>query len=464
MRSGCWVASSCARPGSSSPAGPLLVAVLAVAFPPLTKVVESQPLQPLPPKAMAAAEQMAKDFGESAQNVLIVVLTDNRGLQPADEHVYGKLAATLRGETNDVTGVQDFVTTPALRPLLVSSDNKAFYLAVSLRAPAGSPESSQAYQRITEIVKRSTAGTPLTAKMTGQGCHGRRHVDRHRPRHARHRDCHRIVCADHPAGDLPATRDRVAAVDHHRNFGDVGAGRGVRAGSGRTRGVRADDRADDGHDRRRRHRLCRFLDQPLPRVHPVRHRLRPGCTKSTELHRRGHRWVGGHRCRHLPRHGLHPSARVHEYRPGSCGFDWDRVSCRRHAVARHPRARRSTRMGDAATGAHRPPVAAVCRSPGSPTQNASAGQPLGVDRRWPAARSSSSPPSTTACSCRNSTEQRRLFDDAGPLFDEHAAAGVHLRPLTPRPTDIAVPRRPGPDGATRISAAQYRCGARHHAT
>ncbi len=59
-----------------------VVAVLAVAFPPLTKVVESQTLQPLPPKAMAAAEQMAKDFGESAQNVLIVVLTDNRGLQP----------------------------------------------------------------------------------------------------------------------------------------------------------------------------------------------------------------------------------------------------------------------------------------------------------------------------------------------------------------------------------------------
>ena len=61
-----------------------LVAVLAVAFPPLTKVVEGQTVQPLPPKAMAAAEQMAKDFGESAQNILIVVLTDQRGLQPAE--------------------------------------------------------------------------------------------------------------------------------------------------------------------------------------------------------------------------------------------------------------------------------------------------------------------------------------------------------------------------------------------
>lgn len=144
-------------------------AVLTVAFPPLTKVVEGQTVQPLPPKAMAATEQMAKDFGESGQNILIVVLTDDRGLQPADEDAYRKLAATFRGETKDVVGVQDIVASPALRPLMVSMDNKAFYLAVILRAPVGSPESSQAYQRITAIAKRSTAGTPLSAQVTGQG-------------------------------------------------------------------------------------------------------------------------------------------------------------------------------------------------------------------------------------------------------------------------------------------------------
>jgi putative drug exporter of the RND superfamily len=145
-----------------------VVGVLTVAFPPLTKVVEGQTLQPLPAKAMAAAEQMAKEFGESAQNILIVVLTDERGLQPADEDVYRKLATTLRGETNDVTGVQDIVATPALRSVMVSPDNKAFYLAVNLRAPAGSPQSSQAYQRITAIAKQATAGSPLTADVTGQ--------------------------------------------------------------------------------------------------------------------------------------------------------------------------------------------------------------------------------------------------------------------------------------------------------
>ncbi|OBI42192.1 RND family transporter [Mycobacterium colombiense] len=145
------------------------VAVLTVAFPPLTKVVEGQTVQPLPPNAMAATEQMAKDFGESGQNILIVVLTDDRGLRPTDEDVYRTLAATFRGDTKDVAGVRDVVATPALRSLLVSQDNKAFYMAVILRAPVGSPESSQAYQRITEIARRSTAGTPLTAQVTGQG-------------------------------------------------------------------------------------------------------------------------------------------------------------------------------------------------------------------------------------------------------------------------------------------------------
>jgi putative drug exporter of the RND superfamily len=145
-----------------------VVAVLTVAFAPLTKVVEGQTVQPLPAKAMVAAGQMAKDFAESAQNVLIVVLTGERGLQPADEDAYRKLAATMRGETNDVTGVQDIVTTPTLRPLMVSADNKAFFMAVTLRAPVGSPQSSQAYQRITEIAERSTAGSPLTAHVTGQ--------------------------------------------------------------------------------------------------------------------------------------------------------------------------------------------------------------------------------------------------------------------------------------------------------
>lgn len=146
-----------------------LVVLLSVTFPALTKVVEGHAQQPLPTQAMAASEQMAKDFGESDQNILVVVLTDQRGLDPADNGTYRTLSDTLRADTTDVSAVQDFVTNPALRPLMVSKDNKAFYMAVGLKAPAGSPESSQAYQRITATVEHSTAGTGLTGHVTGQG-------------------------------------------------------------------------------------------------------------------------------------------------------------------------------------------------------------------------------------------------------------------------------------------------------
>ena len=149
-----------------------LIVVLSVAFPALTKVVESQTLQPVPPQAMAATAQMAKDFHESAQNIVVVVMTDEHGLRPADNDAYRALADKLRSDTTDVSAVHDFISTPALRQLMVSTDNKAFYMAVTLKAPAGSPESSQAYQRITQIVKQSTAGSALTAHVTGQAAIG----------------------------------------------------------------------------------------------------------------------------------------------------------------------------------------------------------------------------------------------------------------------------------------------------
>lgn len=146
----------------------VLIVVLSMAFTPLAKVVEGQTMQPLPPQAMAATQQMSKDFHESNQNILVVVLTNEHGLKPADNDTYRALADKLRSDTADVSTVQDFMSTPALRQLMVSADNKAFYMAVTLKAPPGSPQSSQAYQRITEIVKQSTAGSALTAHVTGQ--------------------------------------------------------------------------------------------------------------------------------------------------------------------------------------------------------------------------------------------------------------------------------------------------------
>ncbi len=117
---------------------------------------------------MAATAQMGKDFGELAHNAVVVVLTDKQGLQPADEDAYRRLATKLRGETHDVAGVQDVFTTPDLRPVLVSPDNQAFFMVVTLRAPAGSSESARAYQRITDLAKFFTAGSSLSTHVTGE--------------------------------------------------------------------------------------------------------------------------------------------------------------------------------------------------------------------------------------------------------------------------------------------------------
>ena len=146
----------------------VLVVVLSIAFPALTKIVENQTVQPLPAQAMAATQQMATDFGDSAQNILVVVMSDGNGLSPADDDTYRTLAGKLRGDGQDVSAVEDFASTPALRQLMVSKDNKAFYLAVTLKAPAGSPESSEAYDRVSRIVEHATAGSDLTTHVTGQ--------------------------------------------------------------------------------------------------------------------------------------------------------------------------------------------------------------------------------------------------------------------------------------------------------
>src|SRR4029453_473141 len=99
-----------------------LVVVLFMAFPALTKVVENQTINPLPPQgraapppqAMAATDQMAKDFHESAQNILVVVMTNEHGLTPADNNTYRAVADKLRSDTTDVSAVQDFISTPPL--------------------------------------------------------------------------------------------------------------------------------------------------------------------------------------------------------------------------------------------------------------------------------------------------------------------------------------------------------------
>ena len=152
---GCWVA---------------LAVFLPPLFPSVAEVTQKQPVSPLPTSApaMVANQQMAEAFPESgSDNVLLVLLTNDNGLDQADEQVYRTLVDRLSRDSQDVVMVQDFVGTPQLREALSSQDGKAWILPVGLSGELGAPESSAAYTRVAGIVKHTVAGSTLTANLTG---------------------------------------------------------------------------------------------------------------------------------------------------------------------------------------------------------------------------------------------------------------------------------------------------------
>jgi putative drug exporter of the RND superfamily len=157
---------------------PLLVIVAWIAFaavplltfPPLLEITARQQVSPLPDDApvMQTAKQITAAYHETgSDNVVLVVLTNDKGLGPADEQTYRTLVEKLRQDTADVKSVQDFLETPPLREVLQSKDNKAWSLPVTLVGTMGSPEGRVAYFHVADIVKKTVAGSSLTANVTG---------------------------------------------------------------------------------------------------------------------------------------------------------------------------------------------------------------------------------------------------------------------------------------------------------
>ncbi len=97
----------------------------------------------------------------------MVVLSDDKGLSPADENVYRKLVDTLHKDTKDVVMVQDFLSAAPLRELMTSKDQKAWLLPIALPGDLGSPQSKRAYTRVDNLIKHTVAGSSLTANVTG---------------------------------------------------------------------------------------------------------------------------------------------------------------------------------------------------------------------------------------------------------------------------------------------------------
>jgi len=96
-----------------------------------------------------------------------VVLRNDKGLGPGDETAYRALVDALRQDKRDVAMLQDFITTPPLRQVMTSQDQKAWILPVGLDGALASPSGKEAYKNVADIVEKSTEGVPFTVNVTG---------------------------------------------------------------------------------------------------------------------------------------------------------------------------------------------------------------------------------------------------------------------------------------------------------
>lgn len=148
-----------------------IAVALPLTFPSLNEMTQRHPLAILPSDAPSsvAAQQMTEAFHESGSgNLLVVAFINDTGLKPADEATYRKVVDALRDDVTDVEMVQDFFTTPQLRPFLTSKDKTTWVLPVGLAGELGTPRAYEAYNRVSDVVKHNaSADGPLTVHVTG---------------------------------------------------------------------------------------------------------------------------------------------------------------------------------------------------------------------------------------------------------------------------------------------------------
>jgi RND superfamily putative drug exporter len=149
-----------------------LAAALALTLPPLPVVAARKQPAMLPNDApvMVATREIIDAFHDKgSDNVVLVVLTDEKGLSRRDENTYRTLVDKLHQDTGNVVAAQDFLGTPQLREVFTSKDNKAWYLPVSMVGTMGSPQGRLAYKDVLGLVKQTVAGSTLTANIAGPG-------------------------------------------------------------------------------------------------------------------------------------------------------------------------------------------------------------------------------------------------------------------------------------------------------
>ncbi|MGE2721270.1 RND family transporter [Mycolicibacterium celeriflavum] len=145
---------------------------LPLTLPSLGEMAEKHPLVILPSDAPSSvtAIKMAEAFDESgSDNLVVIAFINEAGLVPADEATYRKVVDALRDDVIDVVSVQDFFSTPQLRPFLTSEDKTTWVLPVSLEGELGTPRGYESFNRVADIIKRNAGGSTgsLTVHITG---------------------------------------------------------------------------------------------------------------------------------------------------------------------------------------------------------------------------------------------------------------------------------------------------------
>ena len=147
-----------------------IAVALPLTFPGLNEMAQRHPLAILPSDAPSsvAARQMTEAFHESgSDNLLVVAFINETGLKQEDEATYRKVVDALRDDVTDVVMVQDFFTTPQLRPFLTSKDKTTWVLPVGLAGELGTPRAYESYNRVADLVKHNVPDGPLAVYVTG---------------------------------------------------------------------------------------------------------------------------------------------------------------------------------------------------------------------------------------------------------------------------------------------------------
>ncbi|MGV0577681.1 RND family transporter [Mycolicibacterium elephantis] len=147
-----------------------MAVALPLTFPSLGEMSQKNPLAILPSDAPSSvtAAKMAEAFREPASdNLLVVAFINETGLTPADEAVYRDVVDAVRDDITDVVSVQDFISTPQMRPFMTSEDKTTWVLPISLEGELGTPRGFESFNRVAEIVRHEIPDGPLAVHLTG---------------------------------------------------------------------------------------------------------------------------------------------------------------------------------------------------------------------------------------------------------------------------------------------------------